>query len=146
MIKISKNKKILLIVVSLVVIAIIVYFAISIGARSPSSTKTNNKSGESGKATLVDTTKKTNNEWGEVPATDQLALMASNQNGGSIGRIAYVKGLSEVVYSKVEIFGDENTVYIFFKYDGQWASINDSDVPKDVATELNSKLSSPQKR
>lgn len=146
MIIISNKTKILLIVASLAFVAIIVYFAISIGARSPSSTKANSKSGEPGKATLIDTTEKTNNTWGEIPATDQLALLASDQNGGSVGRIAYVKGLSKVVYVKVEIFGDENTVYIFFKYDGQWVSINDSDVPKDVATELNSKLSSPQKR
>ncbi len=139
----SIKKKIILIATALIVIAGIVFIFVAMGTHDLNSTKTNDKSEE---ATLINTNGKTIDEWGEIPATDQLVLLASNQNGGSVGRIAYVNNPLKIIYSKVEIFGDYSTVYVFFKYDKQWAGVDEADVPNEIAIELNNKLNSPQKR
>lgn len=144
MINISNKKKVLLLAVGLAVIAA-AYLFISIGTRGPSSKKSTRTSD----ATVIDTTKKTSNTWGEVPATDQLSLLASNQNGGSVGRIAFIMGPSSVMYLKAEIFGDENTIYTFFKYDQAdqgWVEVDESSIPAGLATKLNNKLTPLQER
>jgi|GEM_PF-2456427 len=145
MTNISNKRKILLAVIGLVVIAAVIYLSSSV--RTPSlPLKTSTATSD---VTLIDTVKKTGNVWGEVPATDQLSLLASNQNGGSLGRIAFIMGPSSIMYLKAEIFGDENTIYAFFKYDQAdqgWNEVDESSIPSGLATKLNNKLTQLQGR
>src|SRR5680860_103653 len=109
----SIKKIIILIATVLIVMAGMVFIFVVMGTHDLTTDKTNDKSDE---ATLINTNDKTVDGWGDIPETNQLSLLASNQNGGSVGRIAYVNNPSSTtIYSKVEIFGDYNTVYVFFK-------------------------------
>jgi len=53
------------------------------------------------------------------------------------------------MYLKAEIFGDENTIYTFFKYDQAdqgWTEVDESSIPKDLTAKLNNKLTQLQGR
>lgn len=142
MIKILANKKILIIIGAVIVVAV-ASIATSMGGHN----NTELPPIPSGEAISINISA-TNGEWSQIPQANQLSLLASDQNGGLIGSMAYYKDPSSQIYlkayAKAVIIGDSldeaDVLVDYFKYDNGWAVVNKSDIPKTILTELDKKL------
>jgi len=142
----NNKKKLLILLIALIVIIFVVFI---IFQPKTESIETNLNvqyiSNKSGPPTVESSEYKKEN-WDRVPELDSLNALASDQNGGSLGRIAYIHASSTEIYPiyylKAEIFGDYENIFMYFKYDNGWSTIDKRDIPKTELIAIDDKLKS----
>lgn len=85
----------------------------------------------------------TDTGWSNVPNVDSLTLLASDQNGGQLDKLVFYKDEdTEIYYSKAEILGDYDALYLYFRYSNSsgWGKISEESLPPKVKTALDEKL------